>query len=92
MTSENYLERLGIDMEAWRQEIRVFAEETQQTLNAIGDMLLSGNSEIDNPDSFDGESHVSSESDTEVQDIPEGGGRLDQLRAKLAQKISEKNN
>lgn len=93
MSADSSMDPVDIDIEAWRQEIKVFAEETQHILNSIGDMLISARQDSGPTQKKEGLGEEQPEpSDTGSCVDPSGGGRLDQLRAKLAQKISEKNN
>jgi len=92
MSTENSSNPIEIDLDAWRREVEVFAEETQLSLGAIGDMLRSA--AVAGQSTRRGESiadHLHPETGLVLEPADlNGRGRLNQLKAKLAQKISEK--
>ena len=96
MSEGNTTESLDINIDAWREEIKVFADDTQNSLNAISDLLRSGNAEavpsvVKKEDKQENTGN-DTESATTPIDAEEAGGRLDRLRAELAKKFSDKQN
>lgn len=85
-----------IDIETWRLEVKNFAEQIRQSLNSVGEMLRTGKTETETEVITEVEELTHQidglATDLSQEEVEASGGRLDQLRAKLAQKISEKNN
>ena len=94
MPSETYIKSLDIDIETWKQEVKTFAEQTQLALNSLGDFLMTGGNETETEELEPNQCEEPAGVAIDPCDMHEikTGGRLDQLKARLAQKISEKNN